>query len=229
MAFRPYPLLTLLALPALALLLALGSWQVQRMGWKSDLIARYEAARADPAENLAGAICSHGAKPGRPVADAPDPAGAASVRLYGRDQAGRPGWRVFRPAETPLCMDADAILVETRFEPINEGEAAGVTAWRIERPPAAGPFTPPGDPASAEFYAFEAAPIAAALGLPAAGLSRDWVLAADDGALPAHLSQTPPERHFGYAATWFGLAIVLVAVYLAVHAARGRLRLRGRA
>lgn len=226
MVFRPYPVLTLLTLPALALLLALGSWQVERMGWKRDLIAGYETARADPADDLSEAICSIEPLPGRPVAQVPEPGGEASVRLYGRDGAGRPGWRVFRPADAPSCLDADAILIETGFEPINDGEPADVTAWRIERPPEAGPFTPAGDPANAEFYAFEAAPIAAALGRSSAGLSREWLLAADDGALPARLSQTPPERHFGYAATWFGLAITLVAVYLAVHAARGRLRLR---
>lgn len=227
MAFRPYPLLTLLALPALALLIGLGGWQVQRMGWKSELIAAYEAARANPAEDLAGAICGTGAVPGRPVAEAPAPSGEGVVRLYGRDRDGRPGWRVFRPAPAPPCMDADAILIETAFEPINDGVRSETGAWRIERPPQAGAFTPAGDPASGEFYAFEPAAIAASLGLAAAGLSREWVLAGDDGALPAHLSQTPPERHFGYAATWFGLAITLVAVYLAVHAARGRLRVRG--
>ncbi len=226
MAFRPYPLLTLLALPALALLIGLGSWQVQRMGWKSDLIAAYEAARANPAEDLAGAICGPGAVPGRPVAEPPAPSGEGFVRLYGRAPDGRPGWRVFRPAGAPLCMDADAILIETAFEPITDGARSEIGAWRIERPPQGGVFTPGADPSRAEFYAFEPAAMAASLGLAAAGLSRDWVIAADDGALPAHLSQTPPERHFGYAATWFGLAIVLVAVYFAVHAAQGRLQRR---
>ena len=37
----------------------------------------------------------------------------------------------------------------------------------------------------------------------------------------------PPQRHFGYALTWWGLAIVLVGVYAAFHHSRGRLRFRG--
>lgn len=36
----------------------------------------------------------------------------------------------------------------------------------------------------------------------------------------------PPERHFGYAITWWGLAIALIGVYLAFHYQRGRLRFR---
>lgn len=38
----------------------------------------------------------------------------------------------------------------------------------------------------------------------------------------------PPQRHFGYAITWWGLAIALLAVYLAFHHQKGRLRFRGR-
>ena len=37
----------------------------------------------------------------------------------------------------------------------------------------------------------------------------------------------PPQRHFGYAITWWGLAIALLAVYLAFHHQKGRLRFRG--
>ncbi|MEM5517388.1 SURF1 family cytochrome oxidase biogenesis protein [Henriciella sp. AS95] len=37
----------------------------------------------------------------------------------------------------------------------------------------------------------------------------------------------PPERHFGYALTWWGMAMALIGVYLAFHHAQGRLRFRG--
>jgi surfeit locus 1 family protein len=36
----------------------------------------------------------------------------------------------------------------------------------------------------------------------------------------------PPQRHFGYAITWWGLAIALIGVYLAFHYQKGRLRFR---
>lgn len=36
----------------------------------------------------------------------------------------------------------------------------------------------------------------------------------------------PPERHFGYALTWWGMAMALLGVYLAFHHAQGRLRFR---
>jgi surfeit locus 1 family protein len=38
--------------------------------------------------------------------------------------------------------------------------------------------------------------------------------------------ELPPQRHFGYAITWWGLAMALVGVYLAFHHQKGRLRFR---
>ena len=32
----------------------------------------------------------------------------------------------------------------------------------------------------------------------------------------------PPARHLGYAITWYGLAVVLIAIYFAYHASVGR-------
>ncbi|MEM6555468.1 MAG: SURF1 family cytochrome oxidase biogenesis protein [Pseudomonadota bacterium] len=36
----------------------------------------------------------------------------------------------------------------------------------------------------------------------------------------------PPERHFGYALTWWGMALGLIGVYVALHHSRGRLRFK---
>jgi cytochrome oxidase assembly protein ShyY1 len=33
----------------------------------------------------------------------------------------------------------------------------------------------------------------------------------------------PPARHLGYALTWYGLALVLIVIYLAYHISVGRL------
>ena len=36
----------------------------------------------------------------------------------------------------------------------------------------------------------------------------------------------PPERHMGYAITWYGLALVLIVIYFAYHGSVGRLVLK---
>jgi len=36
----------------------------------------------------------------------------------------------------------------------------------------------------------------------------------------------PPQRHFGYAITWWGLAIALGVIYAVFHHSQGRLRFR---
>ena len=47
MRFRPSLWMTVFAVPALAALIALGVWQVERRSWKLDLIARVEARLAE--------------------------------------------------------------------------------------------------------------------------------------------------------------------------------------
>jgi len=45
---------------------------------------------------------------------------------------------------------------------------------------------------------------------------------------PTPVDPLPPERHFGYALTWWGLAAALFVIYWVFHASRGRLSLRGK-
>lgn len=225
MTFRPYPVLSLLMIPAIGFLLLLGTWQVQRMGWKQAELDAYALARQAPASDLNDALCVDEAMRGRPVRFAPDAAGG-EVRLQGVDADNAPGWRVFSPARAPDCLDADFILVERYFQPLRQSasrRAVFVDAWRVDAPPAPGPFTPPGDSETGEFYAYDRDGLAEAVDLDPADLSAAWWLAADDGQPPAHLAQTPPERHFAYALTWFLMALALIGVYIAFHAANGRL------
>ena len=48
MRFRPFLWLTIVSLPALLVLVGLGSWQLQRLQWKNDLIASFESRAAAP-------------------------------------------------------------------------------------------------------------------------------------------------------------------------------------
>lgn len=230
MHFRPMPILTVLTLMALAFLLTLGVWQAQRMGWKQAELARWEAASANPARDLDEALCADTPFEGRSVGFLPETQ-TGNVRVYGRSLTDNsPGWRIFVPVLAPACLEARIMLAETGFQPLLEsgGALAPVTRWRIEAPLGTGPFTPSSDPAERSFYAFEAAGMEEALGLEDGALAADWWLAEDTGAPPAYLSATPPERHFGYALTWFGMAVALLAVYLVFHAVRGRLSFTAR-
>jgi surfeit locus 1 family protein len=235
MTFRPYPVLTLLTLPALAFLLWLGSWQLDRRAWKAELIAGFEASTQAPPVALEQTLCGGEPATGQPVDMATVFPGDGAVKVYGTGPAGAPGWRIFALVFVPSCDEATLILAETAFEPLEtamrggDGRAAqrsSVDALRFETPAPRGPFTPPNDPEAGEFYAFDAAAMADALGFGAGDVNPNWWLAADDGSLPAYLTQTPPERHVGYAVTWFLMALALVAIYALFHARAGRLTLR---
>ncbi|TGY87191.1 SURF1 family protein [Marinicauda algicola] len=228
MHFRPLPLLTLFAIPALALLVGLGLWQLDRAETKRSQIAAFEAAREAPALALGDLLCGTGEPFGR-RALAPEPAGDTVLRVYGRTREGAPGWRLFRPAEAPGCVQARLILMETGFAPLDgearePGDAAGLI---YAAPPRAGAFTPGPEPQERRFYAFDRTALAGALSVAPEALHAQGWLAADDGQLPAVLAEVPPERHVGYAITWFGFAFALIVVYGAFHAARGRLAFTG--
>ena len=59
--FRPLFWLTLVSLPAFVTLILLGSWQLQRLQWKNQLIDQFEARTAAPAVSppLAGSLTAH--------------------------------------------------------------------------------------------------------------------------------------------------------------------------
>ncbi|MEQ8404448.1 MAG: SURF1 family protein [Oceanicaulis sp.] len=235
MTFRPYPVLTLFTLAGLALLLWLGSWQMDRRAWKQDLLADFAATRDAPPVTLDEAFCQDAAAPGRAFDADGSAVSPRYVRVYGVGPQGGPGWRVFAPVSATECAEAQAILAEVRFDPLDTARAGAsgvaaaseaVDALRFERPLRPGPFTP----TSAEdgFYAYDPGAMAEALELPAEALTGEWWLARDTGEPPAHLTQTPPERHLAYAITWFLMAIALIGVYAAFHLRAGRLRLRRR-
>ncbi len=230
MTFRPFPILTLFTIPALALLLSLGNWQLERRAWKAELITQFESTAAQPAASVEEVFCRSETILGRSVT-LPELGVAPSVRVYGTTVDGTPGWRVFTAIEAPDCLDADFILTESSFEPLGTLRAETLdgnerfvvyTEWRAERPVQASSFTPASNSETLEYYAFDPA-MADHMALDGA-LSEAWWIARDSGALPVALTQTPPERHVGYAATWFLMAIALIAIYVLFHMRAGRLR-----
>ncbi|WP_135465773.1 SURF1 family protein [Crenalkalicoccus roseus] len=212
-------LLLLLALPVLAVLLALGTWQVQRLHWKTDLLERIAAAEAGPPLPLG-------------VAPPPD---FAKVEARGRFDHEREallglevrGTTMGARLLTPLLRPgAPALLVERGWVPLErtegldrpEGEVA-VTGY-VRPPDPRTLFSPRDDTAGRRFYTFDPEAIGQALGLEAVAPFGLVALAGPDtppGALPAPARSLPRPNnpHLGYAITWYGLAAALVGVLIA--------------
>lgn len=215
--------MTVLSLAALALLIWLGVWQLQRREWKQDLIARYEATAEADAVTLYTALCGGGDLRRRPVLP-PQTRPTPFVRMYGFNAAGEPGWRILRLTEAPACMDrAQGVLVQTGFEHLNDGQMDRTGQLRLRPMPEPNPFSASNSPERNEWHSFERAALAEAFGLPPEALPPVW--AAED-APPLSASEVPPARHLGYALTWFGLAMTLIGVYAAWHIREGRFRRR---
>jgi surfeit locus 1 family protein len=208
---RPLLIATLASLPVLGLLLVLGTWQVQRLHWKNELVARIAASESAPATTLT---------------DPPEP--FRRVRVTGRFDHAREaslGVEVRGPVLgvhllTPLLRDGAApILVDRGWVPMDRGGPIArpdgeVTIEGWVRPgDRAGLFSARDDAAGRRFYTLDPPAIGAALGLPQVA-SYALVALGPGGVLPdpARTLPRPTNNHLGYAITWYGLALSLVGV-----------------
>jgi len=217
---RPLLIAILASIPVLGLLLLLGTWQVQRLHWKTDLLAQIAAAESAPASSLA---------------DSPVP--FAKVRVTGRFDHAREATLALEVRGpvlgthllTPLLREgAPPVLVNRGWVPLDRAAAAlrpegevTIEAW-VHPGDRAGMFAATDDVANRRFYTFDPSAIGAALGLPQVA-PYGLVALGPAGALPdpARTLPRPSNNHLGYAITWYGLALSLVGV-LAAFALRRR-------
>lgn len=222
--------MAVLAAAGIALLLFLGSWQVQRLAWKTDLIARVDARLA------AAPVAAPGPAdwPTTTRADA-EYRRVEVTGVFDHDKAvltqavtelGAGFWVV-----TPLVSGPDTYLVNRGFVPAEsrndyarpEGEQTVTGLLRITEP--GGGFLRSNDPAAGRWYSRDVEAIGAAQGLT--GFAPFFIDAArtDDTAPVGGLTVISfPNSHLSYALTWFALAIGLAAG--AVFVGRHEWRLR---
>jgi surfeit locus 1 family protein len=238
---------TLAALAALAVLIGLGTWQMERKRWKEDLIAKIAArVHADPSPLPADAGSNvdaweleylHVSARGRFHHD--------KERYLYAPTPGGSGWHVY----TPLELRPQGIVwvnrgwvpdarkaPETRTEGQVQGEVEVYGLVRLPMRP--GLFTPQNDPARNLWYwpdlaamtasAFPGGPQTAP-GAPQGPDSLPLAIEADakpepPGGLPRGgvTRLQLPNRHLEYALTWYGLAATLVGVYFAFSISRLR-------
>ena len=230
---------TLSALAGLAVLIGLGTWQLERKRWKEDLLTRIGArVNAEPialqeaerrARDGADVDYLHVIANGRFHHDkerylyAPAPASLA--------------WHVYAPLELPdkrvLWVNRGAVP-DARKNPATrvEGQVAGEQSVRglVRVPAGRARFAPDNAPDANIWYWPELDAMTASV----FGTQKVAVVpfAVDADAQPRPPGGLPqggvtrialPNRHFEYALTWYGLALALVAVYLAFFVNRLRL------
>lgn len=196
----------LFGLVGAAILIGLGTWQVQRLHWKEGLIATAEAKIAMPAVALP-------TQPD-PVADR-----YLSVTVQGRFlgpeahvltsiQGQGPGFLVIAAYQTD---DGRRILVDRGFvpetaktapRPPREVAVTGNLNW----PDDVNSATPPPDEGRGIWFGRDVAAMASALGTePLMLIARSDT---GDGVQAQPVSATFRNDHLGYAITWFSLAVV---------------------
>jgi surfeit locus 1 family protein len=222
------------ALLAFAVLIALGTWQLQRKAWKDALIESLTQRLAAPAGPL----------PAPAIWPSLDPANvefrrvkftaafdhAKEALVYGaasalRSDAVGPGYWVFTPAR---LAGGGAVFVNRGFVPegrqdpksraagqiAGETEIVGAMRW----PEAPGWLTPRADLAHNLWFARDHLAIAAAGGVRSvAPFYVEQEAPVPPGGLPhpAALQVRLRNEHLQYALTWFGLALVLAVVFVA--------------
>lgn len=224
MHFRPYPVLTIIAIPALVALLWLGVWQVNQSRAKAGLIESFQLASAATPLDPNAALCGSTSALRKVIAPPVVELGAKAIRVWGHNAAGDAGWRRFQLFV--LRCGGAGVLAETGFEPEvlaapgvpNEAVA---TRFMVEAWPGK-PWMAAGNaPDRNEWHWFDALMMGAAL--DASPLDARYVLTPVTG-VPDYLTRTTPEGHIGYAVTWFGMAIAFLLIYGVFHARAGRLR-----
>jgi surfeit locus 1 family protein len=220
-------LATILLIPALAILLALGFWQVERLQWKTDLIRRVEAARTGaprPAEQvLRDQAAGRSQDYARVSAVCPDIERTPYLRVYAIRE-GEPGYRL-----VTLCTLASGpyrtLLIDRGFVLQDDlPRLASSQAQRRDTPVIGvlrlagkpGWMTPPDEPAKNIWRSRNIPAMAAALHAPAPAplfMMMEGPKPQGFGPTPESLPVDIPNSHLGYAMTWFGLALALVAMY----------------
>lgn len=221
--------LTIATTIALAILVALGVWQLQRLTWKEALLARIAALQTAPAQPLGGVLAKGGDMDFvRVQAVCPGLGAASFIELYGlRD--GQAGSRIISACATGVSR-YPTILVDRGFvidtvsarPPVDPADRAPVSVTGVLRlPDKPSAFAAANDVAGGRWYVRDAGAMAASL--KAAAPAAPVFLFAETATNPAFAALTPApipaeiaNRHLEYALTWFGLAAALVGVYAAV-------------
>lgn len=213
----------LAALPVFVLLCGLGAWQVRRLHWKADLLARIEASERAPPVPLGDAPGLFVPEPFAKVVASGrfdhEREALLGVEVRGTTLGAHLLTPLLRSGAPPLLVDRGWVPLE-RARPVDRPDGEVAVTGYVRGAQRRDWLSPTDDVAGRRFYLFDPAAIGAALDLPATPAPFGLVALAPAGAdraLPeaARTLPRPNNPHLGYAITWYGLAASLVGVFLA--------------
>ena len=237
MRSRSYVLAAVLTALALSVLIGLGTWQLQRLHWKEDLVARVEARVSEPPSKLPPSAEWAGLDlhewEYRPVEAAGRFRHDLESRVYtllsdAKGPLEGPGYWIVTPFE--LTAAAGRVLVNRGFvpletrQPLDRPEGEVMVRGLLRAPEDRNMFTPDDQPGQRLFYARAPAAIGAALGLAVFAPFTIDAMDTPAGTLPqgGETRLVFPNRHLEYALTWYGLAGALAGVFLVFSLSRRR-------
>jgi len=243
MGFKPRFWPTVTALVMMAITIGLGTWQVHRLAWKTDLLAKIAQRMNGDAVSLPTDIANPPDWAFRHVHTTGHFDESKALWLYGRTHDGKAGIHLLVPL---IRAEGDAVLVDRGFVPFEHGSAlmGFEPAWRgpveidgiIRQPEPGGLFVPSNEADRNIWYSVDMPAMSKQLNMPLApvyiaekpgghghaGVQFDWP-AATGGTEGTGIRN----EHLNYAIFWYSMALVLAVIYLM--SSRGRPKLSDRA
>ncbi|MGB0718890.1 MAG: SURF1 family protein [Bdellovibrionales bacterium] len=216
---------TLITMLGVLILIGLGTWQLQRLSWKNDILLRLENAYNAPAENLNFSAIdnensfAYGSVTGRFLFD-------NAILLGHKVKDGQAG----KDLIVPLATNQETILAnlgwiangqDLKTHPLSAFNNQNVTLTGLARRPSWNAFTPDNDPRRDIWYKADTAQIAANKGLQNLSPVILYAMASNPPLseklaekLPNNERWQPDNNHLQYALFWFTLAIALCVIYV---------------
>jgi surfeit locus 1 family protein len=207
----------------IAIMISLGTWQVHRLAWKTELLATIAARmNGDPVPLPADVGNPDDWAFKRVTLDGHFDA-AHALWLYGRTYDGKAGIHLLVPL---IRTQGDAVLVDRGFVPIETAsqltpfapaDGPATVDGVVRLPEAGGWFVPSNQPDKNVWYTVDMAAMAKATGL---ALAPVYVAQRATGApgWPAATGGTEGagirNEHLQYAIFWYSMAVVLAGIYL---------------
>ncbi len=202
--------LLIFSLAGLGVLLWLGTWQVQRLAWKQEILAEIDSRIAAEPVPLPQQV-SEDADKYLPVTISGDMEPGEIHVLVSVKQVGA-GYRIIQSFST----EDRTILVDRGFVPTTAKQTERLTGsmevtGNLHWPDEIDSYTPEADINSNIWFARDVPNLAAALGAePILLIARSQT---DPGVTPLPVDTAGiPNDHLQYAITWFGLALVWAAM-----------------